>query len=264
MIALFQHFTPLLGILGIDDLIIAAALAAAGTGLQIAASNKAASKMNEANQAELLRQKQYQARATQVANQSISDSSPKNAWKELQMGEQKRTGEYAKLGAQDLGAIQPNTASPNSVVNNPAAQRFQRGSQGVANAWSRVVGGGQARLGAGEDWGLNEKIRNQEANSKLQRIGSDAKISAGILPTEIDAASHSADAMKGWGQLVSALGSTVGLFGAVAGSAAGAGATNSAALASGGGADLGYGGAAGLGPAVNGGGFANSAWGTAF
>lgn len=222
MIELFQHFVPLFALFGVDDLIIAAALAAAGTGLQIAASNKAASKMNEANQAELLRQKQYQARATQVANQSISDSSPQNAWQKLEMGEKKRTEAYSRLGAQDLGTVQPNTAQPNSVVNNPAAQRFQRGSEGVANAWSRVVGGGQARLGAGEDWGLDQRIRNQETNSKLQRIGSDARVSAGILPTEIDAASHSADAMAGWGKLVSSLSSVIGLYGATA-STAGAG-----------------------------------------
>ena len=94
----------------------------------------------------------------------------------------------------------------------------------ASNAWSRLVGGAQARLGAGDDWGLDQNIRNARTRSDLAVTGSQARSSASLLGNEMNIAAHRGDGLNAWGQLAGALGSLAGAY-AATGTGAAAGST---------------------------------------
>ena len=210
------------------------ALSAAGTGMQMAASSKAKGAMNDAQNAELLRQRGYQEQADASFQQNLAKSKRDTADTEQQAGADRRTAEYGKIAATGAGVAAPITqttsgnATPNSAAG--AAARNKSTVTATGNAWSKLVGNARAKLGGGDDWQLNQSIRNTRANQDLAITAGNARASANILPVEMNAASHEGDALKGWGQLVGALGAVTGMAGSVAGAAPVAGGNYAAEL----------------------------------
>lgn len=215
-----------------------AALSAAGTGLNIAGNEAAASKMRQVRTAAAAKQKQYQDSANAVFTKSASTASPEAAQTQIDKGTKERSAFYnlIKDAASPAAAPLPATASTgtNGVSDGTPMARAGANQQGRTNAWSNLVTGAQSRLGGYDDLNVNRAIENANAGSELRVISNKAHGQANILPIELDSASHAGDSLSGWGQLVSALGS-VAMMGSAAGigtAGAGAGqATNAASTA---------------------------------
>lgn len=208
-------------------MLAAAAATAAGTGMQMAGAAQARGAMNDARAAELSRQKRYQDEASAEFSKSLKKSDRATADEQMQAGADRRSAAYQALAASPVGQPLPTRPGSDGAVTDTgtagAAARTKANATATANAWSRLVGGAQARLGGGEDWQLEQGIKNAEANRNLAITSSNARGSANILPWEMEEASHAGDGLKGWGQLVSALGSVAGIGAATApGSASGA------------------------------------------
>ena len=206
-------------------LVAALALSAAGTGMQMAGAKKARDKMDDTRRAEMLRQKGYQrdADAAYEANRSKADRGTAEA--EMAAGAQRREQEYQAVGQNTLGVAAPMATPAAGNQTAGAASRMAANVQATGNAWTNMVNSARAKLGGSDDWELNQAIRNQRANEGIGIASSHARSSANLLPGEMQDASRAGDKLAGWGQLVSALGSVTGMYGAVApgGAAAGAG-----------------------------------------
>lgn len=205
-------------------LVAGLALSAAGTGMQMAGASKARSAMNETQSAELLRQRKFKGDADAAFQQNLDKSKRDTAETEQTAGANRRTNEYSKLEATGAGVAAPiattasGSANPNSAAG--AASRNRSVVKASGNAWSKLVDSARARLGGGDDWQLEQAIRNNRTGQDLAITSSNARSSAAILPYEMQAASHEGDALKGWGQLVGALGAVTGMAGATAGTGA--------------------------------------------
>lgn len=197
-----------------------AAMAAAGAGMGMAGAAESKGAMNEARNAELLRQRGYQEQADKTVQASIGQSTRGVTDKQLAEGEASRNAGYAKVGQVVPGAQSASLPGQNGTVtageagSGPTARAAATASK-TANAWGRLVGGAQAKLGSYQDWGLAQRIKDARANSDLSVTNSFARGSANVLPVEMEAASHTGDELAGWGQLVGALGSATGMAGAV-------------------------------------------------
>lgn len=210
-------------------LVAGLALSAAGAGMQMAGASKSKSAMNDAQAGELLRQKKFQGEADAAFQSNLDKSKRDTAAMEQTDGANRRTNEYAKIEATGAGVSAPiattasGSANPNSAAS--AASRNRSVVNASGNAWSKLVGNARARLGGGDDWQLNQAIRNSRTGQDLAVTAGNARSSAAILPYEMQDASHAGDALKGWGQLVGALGAVTGAVGATAGTATTAGTT---------------------------------------
>jgi hypothetical protein len=202
------------------------ALSAAGTGMQMAGAKKARDKMDDTRRAELLRQKGYQ-RDADVAYQANREKSDRGtAEAEMAAGAQRREQEYQAVGQNTLGVAAPLATPAAGNQTAGAASRTAANVQATGNAWTKLVNSARAKLGGGDDWQLNQAIRNQRAGEGIGIASSQARQSASLLPGEMEAASHAGDKLAGWGQLVSALGSVSGMYGATTAAPAAAGAGN--------------------------------------
>lgn len=202
------------------------ALSAAGAGMQMAGNARSKSAMNDAQNAELLRQKKFQQEADASFQQNVERSRRTTAEAEQEAGADRRLAEAAALELTGAGMAAPITApasgsaNPNSAA--AAAQRSATATRAAGSAWSRLVGNAKARLGGGDDWQLAQAIGNNRTNLDLGITANQARGSAALLPYEMEEAQHRGDALRGWGQLVGALGAVTGAYGATAGAGAAA------------------------------------------
>lgn len=204
-------------------LVAGIALSAAGAGMQAAGAQKAKGAMNDAQTAELLRQKKYQQEADASFQANLKKSDRGTAEAETQAGADRRAAEYQALDRTATGTEAPMTATATGTANSAAgaAKRAAGTVSATNNAWSRLVSNARAKLGGADDWQLSQTTRNTRTNQDLAITSSNARGSAAVLPYEMDAASHKGDTLKAWGSLASALGSAVGMYGATAPVAAG-------------------------------------------
>jgi hypothetical protein len=204
-------------------LVAGLALSAAGAGMQYAGAQKAKSAMNNAQTAELLRQKKYQEEADASFQANLKQSDRATAEAETQAGATRRAAEYQALDRTAAGAEAPMTATATGGANSAAGavKRTAATVSATNNAWSRLVSDARAKLGGADDWQLSQNTRNTRTNQDLALTSSKARGSAAVLPYEMNAASQQGDSLKAWGSLVGALGSAVGMAGATAPVAAG-------------------------------------------
>lgn len=194
-------------------MVAALALTGAGMGLQAAGDAKSKRAMNDAQNAELLRQKGYQQEADTAFQGNLKKSGRDTADTETQQGATRRLGEMQRV--QSAGAIAPLAAErAGSTSAAGATARTAATVQASNSAWSKLVGEARAKLGGADDWELGQGIRNNRTNQDLGIASSKARGSAAVLPVEMTAAHHKGDALRGWGQLASALGSVAGMYGA--------------------------------------------------
>lgn len=196
-------------------LVAGLALSAAGTGMQMAGASRARREMQGAQDAEAARQRRYDEQAQATYAQSLAKSDRGTAEAETATGAQRRERAYANVAAHQAagGLAQPQVTRTGTA--GAAAARTGATVRSAGNAWSRLVGGAQARLGGADDWGLQQQIRNRRASEDLAITGSNARRSAGLLGNEMQVARHAGDGLRAWGQLTSALGSLAGASAAV-------------------------------------------------
>lgn len=208
--------------------LISLAASGAGTGMQMAAQEKARKAQEEARQAELNRQAQFKAEAEKVSAKSISESTANKAQADIEAAAEDRAAAYraitGKLAQTAPGATNPAAASKQPVAaSGPAlvggaqpSAVAARNMAANAAAWNRILGGAQARGGGYGDWSLARNIAAQRAGNQLSAIGGMARGSADVLGAELDDASHAGDSLA-------AAGAGLSLAGSIGGAAAGSG-----------------------------------------
>ena len=206
--------------IGVDDALLVAGLAAtvAGTGASIAGNEAAQHQMEAVRTAERKRQDEVQNQANNVFKKSLSTQGADTAQNTVAKGAAQRQSVYNALKqvAQPVaGSPLPEDQESNPVVNTdgatPTANRL---STTRNNAWTALTSQAASREGGYQDYANSQELNNAEANRRLGVLNNQARGWAGIMPTEMQVASHAGDALAGWGQLVSALGSTAGMAGA--------------------------------------------------
>lgn len=188
---------------------IGAGLAVGGAGMQVAGESKARHAMKAVRNAENARQRQFQKDATGVLNDNIATSGVDDANADLASGEAARVAAYQSAQAQ-VGQPMSQSGDANAVI---------RGSKSKANdqtnAWVNARNFNRAKLGAYDDYTLNQGVRNLRGNQKLAAINRNAAGSIGAMQFEMDSASHAGDKLNNWGQGTSAIGSILGMAGAM-------------------------------------------------
>lgn len=194
--------------------LIALAATAAGTGASVVGQQKAKHAMQDATQAERIRQKGIQDRAAGAFDESLAQSDKSVADEQIKQGEQERLQGYRNLqqipvavpGGQLVGGQNP-------------AMVLQ--DQALANASNRS----RAKLGSYDKWQLDQAVKNTRATQQQALYGQQAQRSQALLPMELQDASHKGDTWQGVGMGLSALGTLASM-----GSLAGVGAGGQAAL----------------------------------
>jgi hypothetical protein len=183
--------------------------------------NQAQNARAEAQHNEMQRQKGYRDKAQAVADQSIAESGRDTADPAIAKGADERAAAYNRI----INQVQsPATVTQNRVVSTGTPTATSTAQSASAQAWNRILGGAQARLGGYGDWGLSRNIAAHRAGQKLDAIGTDARHSAEILAADMQDAGHAGDGWSTAGSLASTIGALGGMYGAVGGAGAGAGA----------------------------------------
>jgi NACalpha-BTF3-like transcription factor len=185
-------------------LVVAAAGAATSMAGQRSAQNQQAARRNE----ELHRQAQFQKKAAEIVAQQTSQASAEKAKPQLEAHAADRASAYNKI----TGTIKPAT-KPVSRTVSPTLQRASANQAQINNAWNKIIGGAQSKLGAYQDWGLERNIAQQRGAQDLGYIGVDARKSAEISGAEQLDAAHSGDGMIAGGQLMGSAGNLLGAYG---------------------------------------------------
>lgn len=207
----------------------AAALSAAGAGMSMAGNAKANSEMDAKRNAELLRQRGYQAEADAQFATSLDKSDVETADQQIDTGAAQREAAYANLRNATSGlTTTPARNQPVGEQASGAAARTTSSVQATNNAWTNLQGAARARLGGYQDWGLQSNIKDRRASQDLGITATKARQSANVLPLEMQDAAHAGDGLKAWGQLVGALGAVAGMGAAVGAGSAAAGSGNAA------------------------------------
>lgn len=196
-------------------LAIAAATTAASTGLQMAGQAKARSAQERASNAELLRQNEYQRQAQQVADESLAQSTRGKADEQIQQGTDARRAAYARITnpPTQTAAATPAPVNRTVTTTGPTATANAR-STALTQAWNRILGNAQSRIGGYDDWGLAQAIKNQRAGQRLGQIAGNARGSANVLPAELEYASHAGDSLNSLAGILGAIGSVAGTYAA--------------------------------------------------
>lgn len=217
----------LFAIFGIDDAVLIGMLAtAAGAGLSYAGQRRASKEQQQVMEGYRTRNKGREAEAAKSFGESLSQSGRDDYDAAATEGQNLRESAYSRLGSVAGGQALPTTSTGNRLVQSPVAvNRAQVRNAG--NAWNKLLGNAQAKLGATQDWKLQQAIKDNRVNQDLSRIGTDARSDLNnVVPLEMNEAAHKGDALQGWGQLLSAVGTLAGVGGATG---AVGGAANSAA-----------------------------------
>jgi hypothetical protein len=208
------------GIYGLDDALLLAGTAAslAGTGASIAASQESASAMNQQRSIEVKRQSVLQDQANQVFRKSLSTSGADTAKQQINTGAAQRQSiadAIKQVGQPDAASAAPTDNNPDTVVDSDGATRTANTLAATrGGAWSTLTSNAATREGGYQDQTSDQALNNADANRNLGVINNRARGWAGLFPLELSVASHKGDALAGWGQLVSALGSASSVAGA--------------------------------------------------
>lgn len=186
--------------------ILGLSLAAAGTGANMAASAEEQAAMEDATKTELLRQKEYQKKASSVFDTSLQQSTPKAAQDQISAGQKQAIDTVAKVQNVPLTSSQAQFTAPDKE-----AIVRSKGNDQYANLMSE-------RNAANEGFGnflLQQRLKDMIAGGQLGVISNEAQMSQNVLPYELQAAQHSWDWLNTVGQGLSAAGMLTGLAGAM-------------------------------------------------
>jgi hypothetical protein len=199
---------------------------AVGTGLEVAGNIADKNAINSAEASTYGTLNQDQQKATAVMQQQEANQGAGVANNDIQSGAAQRNALSQVLQQ----AAQPASGTPLPASTADTAVRGATARTGNAgNAWSNIVNKAQDVQGGYGDWQTALNLGNQNTNQQLGVINTEARGTAGLLPLEVQAASHAGDALSGWGSIVSALGQVASL-GAATGAFAPAAAAGSPSI----------------------------------
>ena len=184
--------------------LIGLAVSAAGTGMQIAASKKEQSAMESKAQEELSRQQRYQKEAGGEFQKSLAESGEPQYQKQAAQGSQKLSDAYTNVKNIPL-------TLPAATASSPSAQIVEdRGTQ----ALNKTSDAARAQLGGVNEFQIQQMIKNLRAQQQLGVIATNARMSQGVEPLELQAAGRSAEGLRGVGSLASTLGGLMSIYSA--------------------------------------------------
>lgn len=182
--------------------VLAVAAAAAGTALSVAASKQDQSAVSSARASAAKTESGYQNQASAVFNKQLPNDTAGAANAEMAKGQQQRQNVFSQL--QQL-------AQPSGQATNPNAPEPVQAAQARSNAQTSSVAqnisNAASKQGSYGDWTTALGVQNTGVNSNLGVINNEARGRANLLPLQITAASHKGDFLRGWGSIVSSLGS---------------------------------------------------------
>ena len=175
-----------------------------GCGSIVGGSSTGESEDGETDEARACPSTGVPEKATGVYEQSLAQEGPEVA------REQMAEGEQAALAAQErLQRL------PGDVTTLPEQKNATVYGQKLAE--QRAMTNRQAAgVFAPSEWQLQQWLKNMQANQMLAIQMRNAQASASVLPAELATASHAGDRTRAIGGLLSALGSGVGMYGAMA------------------------------------------------
>jgi len=187
---------------------------ACGTALALTAGSLAANeaanvnirhKMNALTGQELARQRDFAKKGQGVFNQSLGLSTPGAAQSQIQQGQQQLGQSINQAQAVPLSLSMPGSDNGNTAV--------QSAQRGLSNRAAASIGGYS-------NFGLQQQLKDLDANSQLGLIGSKARGSMNVLPTELQQAQQSQQGLQTLGTLLGVGGTLAGLYGLSAAPAA--------------------------------------------
>ena len=200
-----------------DPVTISLVATLAGTAASAAGQAKAQKAQDGAREAERIRQKGLQSESDALLGQSLSNASKESQDSQQANAEGERKAAYDAATAASrapLEAVGSNLAgdqSANALIASETAKASNNalgyaGQQGLSKAALQGFG----------DLQFNNALYNARQLQGQARVGDFMKGSAGVLPYEMEAASHKGDGLK-------TLGSALSTAGSIAGMGAGAG-----------------------------------------
>lgn len=183
------------------------AASAAGAGVSIASANSAKSQMNDVMNQEIATQSNLQRKASPAFQQSLEQSAPQSAQKQMDDQTQKALAAYA--------ATVPQTSSTGtgsgqgSAIGNPGAAV----ADSTANAYNTLTGRANAAAQGPSGFSLAQYLKNLQFSNTMAPIGLASSMSASNTPYLLSQAQQSGSTGMAAGQLLSSLGGLAGMYG---------------------------------------------------
>lgn len=178
--------------------LIGAALGLTGAGVQELANAKTQGQMNDVMNEQQAEQRSLQAKGQSVFQTSLGQSTPGVAAQQIQQG-----ADQYKTAAQNAQAVPLGVASP-AITTQDQSANAARAALGNT-AMSNYAGYGQ--------YGVDQRLKDQVANSQLGVIGQQSQYANSMLPSELQAAQNDFNGLRGAGSMLGTIGSLVGLAG---------------------------------------------------
>lgn len=195
------------------------ALTAAGTATSVAGQRAATKASDQANAAELARQKKLDDKQGAAFSETLAG---------LDAGQQKAELAKAIAGRQARAVERPAPATEASLDASKEAPAVIQADFAESDAEGRSVGSALAKrkasLGAGQDLQLLNAIKLASGGRDVSMLGNFKRGSAGALPLELVAARESGGGLRTIGDILNAAGMITGA-GGIAGAAKNAGKT---------------------------------------
>lgn len=159
------------------------------------------------------RNKAREDEANQEFWKSLNKSGRDSAEEGLQKGQDRRLDVYA--GLDRALPSQPRSVAE-TTTNRTVAEPSGSTVKHAGSAWSKLLGRAQSRLGAYNDWQLEQGIKDNRTSQAIGRISDAARGDwNNVVPVQMTAAARKGDALQGWGSLLSAAGMLSGMSAAL-------------------------------------------------
>lgn len=184
----------------------------AGSAAQAAGQRRAQKAQAGAREAERVRQKGFQDESAAAVTESMANASKGSQdTKQAQAeGERKSAYDAATEAAQaPVAAVGQNLAGDtagNAVIGDELARQSSR-----ATGYAGQQGSAKAAIQGFNDLQLGNALYNARQLQHQAQLGNFMQGSAGVLPVEMEAASHKGDGLKNFGSALSAAGTIMGM-----------------------------------------------------
>ena len=195
-----------------DPVSASLALTVAGSAAQAAGQARSRKAMQDAQNAERMRQAGLQGKSNELLSESLASSTRDQHDASQQQAEDARKASYEKAAASTPSPVSPSTpvtagdVNANKLVDTETAARSGQ-AMGMANQQA----GAKAALQGFNDVNLGDILYNNRMLQRQGTIGNFMQGSASVLPYEMDAASRKGSGLKSLGDVLSLGGTAVGL-----------------------------------------------------
>jgi len=186
-------------------------MVAAGTYAQSEGAKKAQKAINKAREAERVRQMGINDKSNTLFKESLDKQGADTigAKTDKAIGDRLAAINSNVTSAPTVAPIKSQGDTP-QVVADESSQRKDAAATGAA-----IEGRNKAIAAGFGDVTVGDALMNLDFSRRQNMLADFSRGSAGVLGSEVEAASHKGDSLKGWGQALSAAGSMVGMYGAM-------------------------------------------------